>query len=63
MISFLATNKVEAGDGFNFKDTTWSKVADHLRPMRTEGGVKTAKKCKEKWGRVHFHSIVVNHAH
>ena len=48
MISFLITHKAEAGDGFHFKDTTWTKVADHLRPMRTEGGVKTAKKCREK---------------
>jgi hypothetical protein len=52
MISFLITHKAEAGDGFHFKDTTWSKVAERVRPLRTEGGVKTGKKCKEKWGRV-----------
>jgi hypothetical protein len=52
LISFLVLHKSEAGDGFNFKDATWSKVAEHLRPLRTEGGVKTGKKCKEKWGRV-----------
>ena len=57
VISFLIMHKVEAGDGFNFKDTTWSKVVDHLRPMRTEGEVKIANKCREKWGWVHFHSI------
>jgi hypothetical protein len=51
MLNFLIVNKVEAGDGFNF---TWSKVAAHLKPLRTEGGVKTAKKCKEKWGQVHY---------
>ena len=57
MTSFLATHKAEAGNGFNFKDTTRSKVADHLRPMRTEGEVKIVNKCREKWGWVHFHSI------
>jgi hypothetical protein len=62
MISFLATHKAEAGDGFNFKETTWSKVAAHLKPLRTEGGVKTAKKCKEKWGRVRGKSVTTNHA-
>jgi hypothetical protein len=34
MVSFLATHKAEAGDGFNFKETTWSKVAAHLKPLR-----------------------------
>ena len=50
MINFLIDHKAEAGGGFNFKDATWSKVAEHLQPLRTEGGVKTGKKCKEKWG-------------
>jgi hypothetical protein len=62
MVSFLATHKAEAGDGFNFKEATWSKVAAHLKPPRTEGGVKTAKKCTNKWGWVHGKSVITNHA-
>jgi len=52
MIDYLVEHKASAGDGFTFKDATWTKVAEHLQPLRTEGGVKTGKKCKEKWGRV-----------
>ena len=58
MLNFLIVNKAEAGDGFNFKDSTWSKVAAHVKPLRTEGGVKTGKKCKEKWGRVRCKSFI-----
>ena len=60
MISFLVTHRAEAGDGYNFKESSWSKVADHLRPMRTEGGVKTGKKCKEKWTWVCVYPIFIN---
>ena len=52
MIDYLIEHKAEAGDGCHFKDTTWTKVAECLQSLRTEGGVKMAKKCKEKWGRV-----------
>jgi hypothetical protein len=45
MINYLIKHRAEAGDGFHFKDTSWSKVAEPLRPLRTEGGVKTGKKC------------------
>jgi Myb/SANT-like DNA-binding domain len=52
MIDCLVEHKAEAGDGSHFKDTTWTKVAECLQSLRTDGGVKTPKKCKEKWGRV-----------
>lgn len=52
MIEYLIDNKAIAGDGLNFKDTVWNGVAAALEKQRTEGGVKTAKKCKEKWGQV-----------
>jgi hypothetical protein len=52
MINYLIDNRSCAGDGANFKDTIWSGVAAALESQRTEGGVKTAKKCKEKWQRV-----------
>jgi hypothetical protein len=60
ILNFLIMNKAEAGDGFNFKDSTWSKVAAHVKTLRTEGGVKTAKKCKEKWGQVHCKSFLTS---
>ncbi|KIM72885.1 hypothetical protein PILCRDRAFT_81557, partial [Piloderma croceum F 1598] len=49
MINYLIDNRSCAGNGANFKDTIWSGVAAALESQRTEGGVKTAKKCKEKW--------------
>jgi hypothetical protein len=52
MIQYLVDNKALAGDGTNYKDTVWNGVAALLETQRTEGGVKTAKKCREKWGRV-----------
>jgi hypothetical protein len=52
MIQYLINNKAHAGDGCNFKDTVWNGVATVLEAQRTDGGVKTVKKCKEKWGRV-----------
>ena len=52
IINYLIDNRSCAGDGANFKDTIWSGVAAALEPRRMEGGVKTVKKCKEKWQRV-----------
>jgi hypothetical protein len=52
LINYLIENRSQAGDGGNFEDTVWSGIAPVLEAQRTEGGVKTAKKCKEKWGRV-----------
>ena len=49
MINYLTDNRSCAGDGANFKGTIWSGIAAALEPQRMEGGVKTAKKCKEKW--------------
>jgi hypothetical protein len=52
LINYLIENRSYAGDGGTFKDTIWSGIVPTLEAQRTEGGVKTAKKCKEKWGRV-----------
>ncbi|KIM71327.1 hypothetical protein PILCRDRAFT_50140, partial [Piloderma croceum F 1598] len=52
MINYLIEHKDEAGDGLNFKDTTWTKVAECLQPLRTDRGVKMGKKCKEKQGQL-----------
>jgi hypothetical protein len=54
MIDYLVEHKAEAGDGCHFKDTTWTKVAECLQSLRTEGGVKTAKKCKESSNTCHL---------
>ena len=50
LINYLIENRSYAGDGGTFKDTIWSGIVPTLEAQRTEGGVKTAKKCKEKWG-------------
>jgi hypothetical protein len=52
LINYLIENRSYAGDGGTFQDTIWSGIVPTLEAQRTEGGVKTAKKCKEKWGRV-----------
>ena len=52
LINYLIENRSQAGDGSNFMDTVWSGIAPVLEAQRTEGGVKTAKKCKKKWGQV-----------
>src|ERR1700722_7319450 len=52
LIDFLITHKAEAGDGLNYKSSTWTAAAAHMLPLTTKGGPKTADKCKTKWGRV-----------
>ena len=52
LINYLIENRSYAGDGGTFKDTVWSGIAPILKAQRTEGGVKTAKKCKKKGGQV-----------
>ena len=59
LIQYLIDKKAHAGDGKNFKDTIWNGVSALLETTRAEGGVKTAKKCKEKWGWVSSKFITV----
>jgi len=49
LIEFLKGSLGAAGDGANFKLTIWTAAAEHMVPFTTEGGVKTAKACKNKF--------------
>ena len=49
LIQFLQGSLAMAGDGINFKQATWNAVAEHMVPFTTEGGMKTAKVCKNKF--------------
>jgi hypothetical protein len=53
MLIYLQDNwKASAGDGGNFKSQVWTDVAEHMEKLRTVGGPKTAKACKNKWDAV-----------
>ena len=52
LITFLVEHKAAAGDGGNFKKTTWTAASEHLKQFTMKGGVKTAEACKSKWSRV-----------
>lgn len=51
-ITCLLKHKSEAGDGGNFKGSTWSLVAKEMNGLKTKGGEKTSETCKNKWARV-----------
>lgn len=48
-IDYLHDHKAEAGDGGNFKISTFNRAAEHLAPLLTQGGKKTSAMCKTKW--------------
>jgi len=48
-VDFLVDHKAEAGDGGNFKTTTYQRVVGHLAPLRQRGAIKTVKACRNKW--------------
>jgi hypothetical protein len=52
LIDFLRGSLSAAGDGINFKQATWNAVAEHMAPFTTQGGVKSANACKNKFSRV-----------
>ena len=52
LVTCLLKFKSEAGDGANFKNTTWSQVAKEMDELKTKGGEKTVAACKNKWSRV-----------
>jgi hypothetical protein len=59
LIEFLEGSLAVAGDGVNFKQTTWNALAEHMIPFTTRGGVKTAKACKNKFSRVCLHPALL----
>jgi hypothetical protein len=52
LVACLLKHKPEAGDGVNFKGSTWSQVAKEMEELKTKGGEKTAESCKTKWSKV-----------
>jgi hypothetical protein len=60
LLGFLLEHKAEAGDGVNFKQTTWNAAAAALAKRPHKGAVKSANSCKNKWTKVsdpiHSHS-------
>jgi hypothetical protein len=48
LVDFLLTNKAEAGDNGNFKDSTFTKAAVHINNLHL-GVPKTSKQCHSKW--------------
>ena len=49
LLLFLIEHIAEAGDGSNFKTSTFKAASLVLDKTRTKGGPKTAKVCKNKW--------------
>jgi hypothetical protein len=58
LLLFLIEHLAEAGDRSNFKTSTFKAASLVLDKMRTKGGPKTAKVCKNKWMSVH---VVLHH--
>ncbi len=60
MATYLLEHKAEAGDGANFKNTTFAALGKELdlrkesdgRPPEKKGGSKDVEACKSKWSRV-----------
>jgi hypothetical protein len=49
LVVFLKKHKAEAGDGGNFKGTTWAAAAVEMEKHRTKGAPKKAQSCQTKW--------------
>jgi hypothetical protein len=52
LIEFLKERRAEAGDGMNFKGSTWSAAAAELKEHTKTGGYKNPTACKNKWAKV-----------
>ncbi|KAG6843252.1 hypothetical protein H0H93_001667, partial [Arthromyces matolae] len=49
LVNLLCENASAAGEGGNFKSTTFQAVATELEKKRTQGGPKTTKACQNKY--------------
>lgn len=56
MLLFMEDHVSEAGDGGNFTDSFFHKVAAHIAPYHTQGPRKTWKMVKTKWAAVRVHT-------
>ena len=52
LIDFLHEHAAEAGDGLNFKGSTWTAASKAIDSSRTKGAAKTALACKNKFSAV-----------
>jgi hypothetical protein len=59
LVACLLKHKSEAGDGLNFKSSTWSQVAKEMDGRKTKGGEKTVDSCKTKWNRVRHTTMIL----
>ena len=68
LVTYLTNEKLlgRMADGGTFSTTTWNSVSTHIEAQLDQldglgkhpGGVKTAKRCKEKWGQVSIECIL-----
>ena len=49
MMEYLRDNAASAGDGGNFKDSTYQAAATYIAPYHKSGPIKTAKHVKGKY--------------
>ncbi|KAF8145042.1 hypothetical protein K438DRAFT_1945226 [Mycena galopus ATCC 62051] len=49
LIEYLLEHRAEAGDGTNFKATSFRGAATHVNLTRIKGGPKTGKSCEQKY--------------
>ena len=49
MMEYLWDHTFQAGDGSNFKDSTYQAAAMHITPLHKSGPAKTAKHVKGKY--------------
>jgi hypothetical protein len=54
LVDYLHDHRAAAGDGGNFKQSTFNAAAAHLAPLLTLGAKKTGAMCKTKWMTVSF---------
>ena len=52
LIAFLVDHKAEAGDGMNFKTSTWKAAVAEMEKHRAKGATKGHLACKNKYAQV-----------
>ena len=67
LVEFLVNNKAEAGDGGNFKTSTFQQAVSHITTLHERGPIKTIKSTWSKWISVnlstfYFITMVLRHS-
>src|SRR5262245_39537972 len=55
LVNYLSEHRSEAGDGGNFKASTFNAAAEAIQPFHKLGPQKTSVMCKRKWQSVSDH--------